>query len=143
MLPDATACLPTELLGEIFLFFLALDNPMILCWVCNRWRVVAMNMVTLWIHPRFYLGPAFLPTHPDADYTGAKTAQYVEEMSRWMKRARSSESVSLSILRRKCGYRWSEPPLLEVLIRPYAGCFRSLTLDTVQEQMISLLEAGP
>ncbi|KAJ7165185.1 hypothetical protein C8R46DRAFT_1035790 [Mycena filopes] len=133
--------IPAELISEIFLYFLGFSNPLILCWVCRRWRHIGMGLVNLWTHPSFVLGPTFFPLHPTADYTGARERLHIAEMCRWLDRARRSPSISLSIVRHlSTSHRWRQLQLLERLIRPYASSFCSLELDTTQEQLAPLLD---
>ncbi|KAJ7153744.1 hypothetical protein C8R46DRAFT_1042125 [Mycena filopes] len=134
--------LPTELIGDIFSYFSSLSNPIILCWVCHYWRVVAMAMEKLWIHPTFCLGSAFFPNDPLAAYPSVKATQCLEQMCLWLNRARRSNAVSLSIQREGNQYRWRETSFLQTLILPYAHCFRSLEMDVCQGQLASLLDGG-
>ncbi|KAJ7148275.1 hypothetical protein C8R46DRAFT_1044823 [Mycena filopes] len=134
--------LRAELMAEIFLFFSALNSPLLLCWVCHDWRVIATNLTSLWLRPTFTLGPAFFPTHPTANYPDLRVDQFLGQMRRWLDRVHTSHCVSLSILRAGHAYRWKEIPLLETLVLPYANCFRSLEIDASQGQLAHLLDAG-
>ncbi|KAJ7694290.1 hypothetical protein B0H16DRAFT_1485752 [Mycena metata] len=132
--------MPTEILGEIFLYFASFDHPFIICWVCRRWRTIGMDVVNLWTRPSFILGSVFFPTHPDADYTGAKEERYIKEMCRWLDRAHSSRSICLSLIRKSSdSHRWRELRILERIVRPHAGSFHSLELDVTQKQLDPLL----
>ncbi|KAJ7148286.1 hypothetical protein C8R46DRAFT_1044835 [Mycena filopes] len=131
--------LPTELMGQIFSYFPLFGNPLVLCWVCHYWRVVAMAIGSLWIRPVFSLGSAFFPNDPTADYPGTAATEHVEQMRLWLHRARRSQAVSLSIVRGNNQYRWREIPFLESLIPPYAHCLRSLEIHISQGQLASLL----
>ncbi|KAJ7482926.1 hypothetical protein B0H11DRAFT_1915006 [Mycena galericulata] len=139
--PPAIDMLPTEVMGEIFLSYLALGNPMILCWVCHKWRSIGMSMVKLWARPTFVMGSVFFPMHPDSDYTGTRESEYVQEMCRWIHRGHHSGAVFLTLLRAsRNNHRWKESFFLESLIRPYAGFFESLELDVTQGQLSTLLD---
>ncbi|KAJ7482893.1 hypothetical protein B0H11DRAFT_1914976 [Mycena galericulata] len=142
---NLTDILPFELLNKIFWHFLASGSPLVLCWVCHRWRAIAMTAVNLWIQPSFVLGRTFFPKHPDDDYhMNLKARQFIDQMSQWLHRARSSRTVCLSVTRtNREDYRWREEPVLEAIVPPFSSCFRSLSLDTTQSQWFSLIEGRP
>ncbi|KAJ7711796.1 hypothetical protein B0H16DRAFT_1480006 [Mycena metata] len=131
--------LPITVLRAIFLYFLPLGSPLTLCWVCHRWRAVAMSTVNLWINPSFVLGSAF--SSAGLDHTD-RLEHCVREMCGWVDRGRTSSKVSMSIFRSTNTnyFEWSPPSFLEPLIRPYAECYRSLNLDVAQHQLHPLLD---
>ncbi|KAJ7482859.1 hypothetical protein B0H11DRAFT_2417790 [Mycena galericulata] len=139
--PSAVDILPTEVMGQIFMYFVTSGNPLVVCWVSRRWRRIGMSMVELWIHPIFIVGPASFASLLDLDCVNSKMSQSVKEMCHWMDRAHSSSSVSLT-LHPGPNHRhvWKEPLLLDFLIKPYAQSFRSLDLDITQEQLSPLFD---
>jgi hypothetical protein len=113
--------LPIEVLCQIFALCLPAETdrfrvssklaPILLTWICRRWREVAMNTPSLWCK-------LYVQVHPDrGDWR--KAASYY---SLWLKRSRE-RSLSLAI---DC------PPngaaKLERLLRPYNTQISSLLL---------------
>ncbi|KAJ7713934.1 hypothetical protein B0H16DRAFT_1478322 [Mycena metata] len=56
--------LPIAVLREIFLYFLPMGNPLVLCWICRAWRITAMETSLLWIHPSFVLSTGSCSARP-------------------------------------------------------------------------------
>ncbi|KAJ7148272.1 hypothetical protein C8R46DRAFT_1044820 [Mycena filopes] len=133
--------LSSEVMSEIFLYFLPGSTPLTLSWVCRRWRAISLGMAKLWTHPKFVLGPAFFPVHPEADYTGGKEKMHIEQMCRWMDRAHNSGAISLSLRRGSSNYhRWQELPILDFLVKPYADSLQLLDIEISQAHLGALLD---
>lgn len=97
-----------------------------------------MSTVNLWVFPSFVLGSAFSPAGLEDT---ARMEYYVRQMCQWVTRGQCSASVSMSLF--QASNMDSDPRtsrLLESLIRPYTGCFRSLELDTSQGQLSPLFD---
>ncbi|KAJ7148283.1 hypothetical protein C8R46DRAFT_1044831 [Mycena filopes] len=128
--------LPESITSAIFEHFLAVGNPLVLCWVCRAWRATAMATRSLWTCPFFILGPAF----SSAAHSDTKAEQIVQQMCQWLDRG-GSWPLSMSLVRGSGDdHTLRNESFLQRLIAPYTAYFRSLELDLTQDQLPTLFD---